>query len=137
MMKKLLEKLNYKDQPRIALLNSDSAFFNSLSTELKDVIIDKEIDPRFPYGFILIFVKSISGVEDATPDVIHNLTADGIMWFCFPKKSSKNYNSDIDRDHGWDALNNSGLFGTRIISIDENWSALRFRHKKFIKSRNK
>ena len=134
-MKKLFEKLNYKDQSRIAMLNSDSAFFETLSAELKDVIIDKEIDPRFPYGFILIFVKNISEVEDATPFVLHNLTADGVLWFCYPKKSSKNYKSDISRDHGWDSLSDSDFYGTKMVSIDDDWSALRFRHKKYIKSK--
>ncbi|HUX95119.1 MAG TPA: hypothetical protein VMV47_05240 [Bacteroidales bacterium] len=137
MMKTLLEKLNYKGQPRIAMLKSDSGFLESLSADLKDVIIDKEIDPRCPYSFILIFVKSISEVEDATPDVLHNLTADGVLWFCYPKKSSKNFKSDINRDHGWNSLIDSGFYGIRMVSIDDDWSALRFRHTKFIKSRSK
>ncbi len=137
MMKKLLEKLNYKGQPRIAMLNSDSGFLESLSANLKDVIIDNEIDPRCPYSFILIFVKSISEVEDTTPVVLHNLSADGILWYCYPKKSSKKFKSDVDRDHGWDSLSNSGFQGIRIVSIDDDWSALRFRHTKFIRSRSK
>lgn len=137
MMKKLLEKLNYKGQPRIAILNSDSGFFESLSAELKNVIIDKVIDPRCPYSFILIFAKSISEVEDATPVVLHNLTADGILWFCYPKKSSRNLKSDINRDNGWESLSNSGFHGIRLVSIDDDWSALRFRHTKYIKPRAK
>ena len=60
--------------------------------------------------------------------------ADGILWFCYPKKTSKKYNSEIDRDHGWKVLNDSGFYGIRLVAIDENWSALRFRNKKYIKS---
>ena len=137
MMNKLLEKLNYKGQPRIAMLNVDSGFLESLSSDLKEVIVDTVIDPRCPYSFIMIFVKSISEVEDATPVALHNLTADGILWYCYPKKSSKKFKSDIDRDHGWDSLNNSGFQGIRIVSIDDDWSALRFRHTKFIRLRSK
>lgn len=133
-MQNLLEKLNYKGQPRIAVLNARESFLSSVSTVLVNVIVDKEIDPRCPYSFILIFVKNISEVEHATPVVLHNLMADGILWFCYPKKSSKNFKSDLTRDSGWKSLNDSGLYGIRMVSVDDDWSALRFRHIKYIKS---
>jgi hypothetical protein len=133
-MKELLCKLNYKGQDRIAVINAEEVFFLSLSDELKGVVIDKEIDPRYPYSFIIIFVKSIAEVEQLTPMALHNLMADGILWFCYPKKSSKQYSTDLDHDHGWKTLNDSGLQGVRIVSIDDNWSAIRFRNTKFIKS---
>jgi hypothetical protein len=60
--------------------------------------------------------------------------ADGVIWFCYPKKSSKKYSSGIDRDHGWKVLNDSGFHGVRLIAVDTDWSALRFRNKKYIKS---
>jgi hypothetical protein len=133
-MKKLIEKLNYKGQKRIALINAQENFELSLTNELKDVMIDKEIDPRYPYSFIMLFVKNVAEVDHFTPKVLHNLLADGILWFCYPKKRSKRYSSDIDRDHGWKVLNDSGLHGIRIVSIDADWSAMRFRNAKFIKS---
>jgi len=133
-MQKLIEKLNYKDQARIALINSEEYFTNLLSEELKGVTIDKVIDPRYPYSFIVIFVKNISEVNHLTPIAIHNLIADGVLWYCYPKKSSKKYKSDLDRDHGWKILNDAGLHGIRVVSINEDWSALRFRNAKFIKS---
>jgi hypothetical protein len=133
-MKNLLEKLNYKEQERIALINVEESFKATLSADLKDVRIDSEIDPRYPYGFIVLFVRNSEEVEYYVPGVIHNLIADGILWVCYPKKSSKNYKSDVDRDHGWKTLNNSGLHGVRLISVDEDWSALRFRHVRYIKS---
>ena len=133
-MKNLLAKLNYKGQKRISIINSDEKFIQSISTELRDVTIDLKIDPRYPYEFILIFVKSVSEVEQLSPGTIHNLKADGVLWFCYPKKTSKKYKSDLNRDHGWTILNESGFHGIRIVAIDENWSALRFRNKKYIKS---
>lgn len=133
-MKKLIEKLNYKRQDRIALINSEEYFYNSFSEELKDVTINREIDPRYPYSFIVLFVKTISEIENLAPVALHNLTADGILWFCYPKKTSKKYRSDIDRDHGWKVLNDSGIHGIRLVSVDEDWSAMRFRNIKYIKS---
>jgi len=136
-MKKLLEKLNYRGKERIAIINAEESFLKAISDDLPDIIIDREIDPRYPYDFIIVFVKSVSEVESITPVATHNLLADGVLWFCYPKKTSKKYNSDIDRDHGWKVLNDSGLYGIRLVSIDDDWSALRFRNAKFIKSTKK
>jgi hypothetical protein len=133
-MKNLLNKFNYKGQERIAVINAEESFTISISNELRDVIIDNEIDPRYPYEFIILFVKSVSEVEFLTPIALHNLLADGVLWFCYPKKTSKKYSSDIDRDHGWKALNDSGFHGIRMVAIDEDWSAMRFRNIKYIKS---
>jgi hypothetical protein len=133
-MKELLSKLNYKAQERIALINAEDSFFDSLLSELTGVVIDREIDPRYPYGFMILFVKSVPEVERLTPLALHNLVADGILWFCYPKKSSKKYHSNIDRDHGWNTLNDSGLHGIRMVTVDDDWSALRFRNIKYIKS---
>jgi hypothetical protein len=135
-MMDLLGKLNYKGQKRIAIINAVESFLVLINNELKDVMIDREIDPRYPYDFVIIFVRSVSEVELLTPKALHNLLADGILWFCYPKKTSKKYSSDIDRYHGWKVLNDSGLHGIRMVSIDEDWSALRFRNAKFIKSTN-
>ena len=133
-MKKLLEKLNYKGQKRIAIINAETDFILSFSEDFVDVIIDREIDPRYPYDFIIIFVKSVSEIEFFSPIALHNLLADGVLWFCYPKKASKKYSSDITRDNGWKVLNDSGLHGIRMVAIDDDWSAMRFRNIKYIKS---
>ena len=133
-MKNLVKKLNYKGQKRIAVLNAEKKFISSISGDLKNVVIDQKIDPRYPYEFIVLFVKTQAEVEMFAPMTLHNLIADGILWFCYPKKTSKIFKSDIDRDHGWKILNDSGLLGIRVVAIDTDWSALRFRNKKFIKS---
>jgi hypothetical protein len=133
-MNNLLVKLNYKGQKRISIINAEEKFINSIASDLNDVIIDQKIDPRYPYEFIIIFVRSIAEVEQAAPMTIHNLIADGILWFCYPKKTSKKYNSDLSRDFGWKVLNEAGLEGIRLVSIDTDWSAFRFRNKKYIKS---
>ncbi len=136
-MMSLLEKLNYKGQERIAIINAGQDFYNLFLNENKTILIDREIDPRYPYDFIIIFVKTVAEVESLSPIALHNLLADGILWFCYPKKTSKKYSSDINRDHGWESLNSSGLHGIRLVSVDNDWSALRFRNAKYIKSSNK
>jgi len=133
-MKKLLEKLNYKGNNRIAVLNSEESFITSLSKEISELTIDRAIDPRFPYDFILIFVRNQAEIEKFTPIALHNLLCDGVLWFSYPKKTSKILRSDIDRDHGWKTLTDAGFHGIRIVAIDDDWSAMRFRSIRFIKS---
>jgi hypothetical protein len=133
-MESLLEKLNYKGQRRIAVINADKDFSLVAPGELEGVQVDNEIDQRFPYDYMIIFVRQIKEVEKLAPVALHNLVADGILWFCYPKKSSKKFSSDVDRDHGWNALTDEGFYGIRLVSVDEDWSALRFRNRKFIKS---
>jgi hypothetical protein len=133
-MEKLLKKLNYKGQKRIALINGSKDFVDSVSGTIPDVQIDPEIDPRYPYEFILLFVQQVEEIENLAPRALHNLVCDGILWFAFPKKSSRNFDSDIDRDHGWEVLIDRGFDRVRQVVIDDNWSALRFRNARYIRS---
>jgi len=136
-MKTLLEKLNYKGQKRVAIINPESKNIPDPFLDIKDVMVDSEIDQRYAYDFIMIFVSKVTDVRKITPVALHNLTADGILWFCYPKKSSKKFMPDIDRDHGWKSLNDLNFHGIRMISMDEDWSAIRFRNVKYIKSKSK
>jgi hypothetical protein len=133
-MADLLGKLNYKGQERIVVINASDSFKEQTAEVLKNVIVDRTIDPRYPYRYMILFVKSRAEVEHITPVALHNLTADGVLWYCYPRKTSKKYSADIDRDHGWNALTNSGFQGVRLVQIDEDWSAIRFRNIKYIKS---
>jgi len=133
-MKELLKKLNYKGQNKIALINSEKDFFKTVTSELKDILVHSEIDQRFPYEFIVVFVKNVDEVNHYAPLALHNLTADGILWFCYPKKSSRKFRSDLERDRGWKALNDLNFHVIRMVSIDNDWSAMRFRNIKYIKS---
>jgi hypothetical protein len=135
-MKELLTKLNYKGQLRIAVINAEQSFYKAVAKELKGVITDDDIDQRCPYEFMIVFVKSIAEVDLLAPVALHNLTADGVLWFCYPKKSSKKYASNLERDKGWKALNEAGFYGIRMVSVDDDWSAMRFRNIRFIKSKS-
>lgn len=57
---------------------------------------------------------------------------DPVIWLAYPKKSG-NIKSDINRDLGWDSIYDLGLSPVSQISIDENWSALRWRKTEQIK----
>ena len=54
------------------------------------------------------------------------------MWFAYPKGSSKKYKSQINRDSGWEVFGREGFEPVRMVAIDEDWSAVRFRRLQFV-----
>jgi len=57
-----------------------------------------------------------------------------LNWWAYPKKSSRKYKVDIDRDNGWQVLGDLGYEPVRMVAIDEDWSAVRFRKASLIKN---
>ena len=73
-------------------------------------------------------------VDSLAKAVAERTSGDAIVWFAYPKQSSKRYKSEIDRDHGWASLGAAGFEPVRMVAIDEDWSAVRFRRVDFIKT---
>lgn len=133
-MDDILKKLKCKNIQRIAVLNADDDIYSSMACLHEDMIIDKEIDLPFPYEYVIVFVKTINEIKFFTPKVIHNLYADGILWFCYPARGSKkNRNRTITKDWGWTSLHKASFRCIKSITVNEDWEALRFRNSEFIK----
>ena len=58
---------------------------------------------------------------------------DAIVWFCYPKQTSKRYTCEFNRDTGWQVLADHRFEPVRQVAFDEDWSALRFRNIDYIK----
>lgn len=82
----------------------------------------------------MVFVKSCAEVQANAAPVVNRVKEDALLWFAYPKKSSKKYKTDLGRDDGWQPLGALGYEGVRMIAIDEDWSAFRLRHVRNIKS---
>lgn len=78
--------------------------------------------------FALLFGKTKVEMEAHARDVLPRLDSDVVFWIAYPKKSSKNYRADYDRDNGWELLGEWGMEPVRQVAINEDWSALRFRN---------
>ena len=78
------------------------------------------------FDFAQLFVKSVAELESLAPTVIRALKDDGVFWVCYPKKSAK-FETDISRDVGWGIMRENGFRPVTAVSIDQFWSALRFR----------
>lgn len=129
----LFKKLNFKEQKEIYVLNHPLAFESEMEamkgvTVIKTSLIDcKDIE------FILVFVKIREEIANVATTINKKLKTDGIIWFAYPKGTSKKYKAEISRDNGWEVLKKLGLETVRAVAIDEDWSALRFRQVEFVK----
>ena len=136
-MNPVLKKMQYKGDDEIIILNSPEEFknnFKEIESSIKVYTDYKKIKKSDKFGFILIFIKSCADVEKFSVIAKNNLFDDGNLWFSYPKKSSKKYDTDISRDNGWQPLGNAGFEVVRAVAVDEDWSALRFRKPEHIKS---
>jgi hypothetical protein len=130
------EKLNLKDQQQIVVLNAPQSFAPELA-KLPVKTIHHTITSVPDIDFFLAFVKRKSEVDALAPQIEKRAKGDAIIWFAYPKGTSKKYKCDFNRDNGWDALNALGFETVRAVALDEDWSALRLRRSEFVKSRAK
>lgn len=97
--------------------------------------IDLETSPDGPWDWVLAFVVTRADLTAIAPLLMTDLREDGLVWIAYPKKTSR-LAADLDRDHGWEPIDALGLKGVRQIAIDEDWSALRFRERRFVPVRS-
>jgi hypothetical protein len=132
-MSDIFKKLNLKDQKEILVLNPPKSFEPELAA-LTDVTIHRNIESLKNITFSLAFVTKQAEVDSLARAIAKRAEGDAILWFAYPKASSKNYTCEFNRDTGWSVLGELGFEGVRQVAIDMDWSALRFRRVEFIKS---
>lgn len=130
----LFKKLNFKQHKEILILNSPTEFETELNAIKDRTTVKTDIKSVSDIEFVLIFINTQTEIDKTTPLIDKKLKGDGIVWFAYPKGTSKKYKAEINRDNGWETLGKSGFEGVRQVAIDEDWSALRFRKVEFIKT---
>lgn len=135
-MDPVFKKMNFKDQPSLLVLHAPESFRQHLEaiSEIAELQESPETGKKYP--FAVVFAVSAEELTARGELALRHLTEeDPIFWLAYPKKSSKKYTSDINRDSdAWLFLGEHGFEGVRQVAIDEDWSALRFRHVDFIKT---
>jgi hypothetical protein len=84
------------------------------------------------HDWVLLFVSLKADVSRALAAAAHYRPGEK-LWFAYPKKSGR-LASDISRDEGWEPLIEVGFLGVTQVSIDDDWSAIRFRRREEIKA---
>ena len=135
-MATLFEKLNLGSLQEIAVLNPPASMEETLSG-LAVLHLHRQLESVAKIGFVLAFVTRLSEVEELAPRIAACAPGDAIVWFAYPKGTSKKYKCEFNRDTGWAALDALGFETVRAVAIDDDWTALRFRRNEFVKARKK
>jgi hypothetical protein len=120
----LIKKLGLKPKQRLLIWNAPAGYLDRLKplpegAELADA-------PDGVFDFVQLFVANKAELERHFPTAVQALKPDGLLWISYPKRSAK-VQTDLTRDEGWAAVTEAGWQGVAMISVDEVWSAVRFR----------
>ena len=134
-MSPLWKKMNLKDQEEIVVLNAPKSFEPELKATggakvVRDAGKVKQIE------FALAFVMTQKELDTAAKTLAAKAKGDAMLWFAYPKGTSKRYACEFNRDSGWGELEKAGFETVRAVAIDEDWSGLRFRRGEFVKARS-
>lgn len=130
-MDPLLKKMNWKEGMKIRVLNIPSELIELIESWKKEGLMASEKEKP---DFMLAFVQTEEEVEKYFSQMLEHSPEDESIWMAYPKGTSKRYKSQINRDKGWKYLGQFEYEPVRQIAIDEDWSVLRFRKIRFIKT---
>jgi hypothetical protein len=133
-MTPLFKKLNFKDHKSILVVNSPKSFDIELSEMSNIAQIEKKEEDITEIEFVLCFATTQIEIDSFITAVNPKILGDAVIWLCYPKGTSKNYKCDFNRDTGWAIVGELGFEPVRMVAIDEDWSALRFRKVEYIKT---
>lgn len=128
----ILKKLNFKDQGLPVLVINSPKSYDVIKAAFEGEVHQQAVLEK--YDFVQVFGTSNQELQLHAKNAVSYVSEDGLLWLCYPKKSSKTYRgSDCSRDTVTGMLSEEGFEPVRQIAIDEDWSALRFRKPEKIK----
>jgi hypothetical protein len=133
-MNALFKKLNYRNQKTVYILNMPSSFSKESDEMASIAEVKTRLGSAKEVEFLIAFVTRQNEVDELAHSVVPRLGNDAVLWFAYPKGSSKKYKCEFNRDNGWQELGKLGLEPVRMVAIDEDWSGLRFRNAEKIKT---
>ena len=119
----LPKKLGIKESQRIAFINAPEGFRGELGQLPGGVEILKR--PVAPLDLIICFVKSEKELVANFEKLALKLTATGMLWIAWPKKTA-GVATDLTENVVQRIGLAAGLVDTKVCAIDETWSGLRF-----------
>jgi len=120
-IRQLYQKIGFKEGFSVLLINEPDDYI-SLLGEIPFVI--KFQDSTAPYDLIHIFTNQSNYLEKTLVQYKSQIVQNGMIWVSWHKKSSKKQeevNEDLIRDTAL-AL---GLVDVKVVSINQDWSALK------------
>jgi hypothetical protein len=74
---------------------------------------------------VLLFARNAADLMKNGKAAIDSAIVDGLSWIAYPKAGK--LDTDLNRDKLVEFMRPHRIEGVRLVSIDETWSAMRFR----------
>ncbi|MEL7147839.1 MAG: hypothetical protein AAFO69_15810 [Bacteroidota bacterium] len=126
--------MNFKSHQQTLVLNTPESFHANILAMRDLTSFHYQIEEVQHVTFVIAFVTQQSQIDELVPVLSPRLEGDALVWFCYPKGTSKKYQCDFNRDTGWQVMSDFRLEGVRMVAVDQDWSALRFRRVEYIKT---
>lgn len=124
-MNPIVKKLHFKGQSPVLILQAPP----ELKKLAKEFGVPVHTSVKGRYGFILGFVKTMAEGEKMAKILEKVADEKSVVWVAYPKGTSKKYESDYNRDTGHVLMGKYGFDGVSLVSLDDDWSAMRFKVK--------
>ncbi|WP_157446984.1 hypothetical protein [Cytophaga aurantiaca] len=119
-MKSILPKFKFKGEPTVINAPAD------LSKEFIAMGFPSAFDKKAKSKDTLIFVNNKKEYITFMNKNLDKIESDSVLWFAYPKGTS-GIKTDVNRDSLWAMGEEYGITSVSAISINDVWSALRFR----------
>ena len=133
-MDNTFKKLNFKNQKEVIVLFSPESFEKNIESIIAETSVIRSLDGVAEVMFAMVFVTQQIEIDTVIPKIAPMLKGDAVLWMCYPKGTSKKFKCDFNRDTGWAVMGPYELEPVRMVAIDEDWSALRFKKVDYIKT---
>jgi hypothetical protein len=120
----LVKKMFIKPGYRMLVINPPPGYLDRLDPDAHGV--ELAVKSHQKCDVVHLFAKTSMELDQNFPGAFQALKQDGIFWISYPKRSSS-IETDLTRDTGWKVVYDAGFRPVTQVSIDENWSAVRFR----------
>ena len=132
-MNTLLKKLRLLPGYRALVLNAPAGYVERLGELPEGATVTDQPDEG-PHDFVHLFAKNSTEFSALGSTARQAVKYDGILWVSYPKRSAK-METDLSRDSMWELLTDVGMRPVAQISVDETWSAVRFRPSELVNAK--
>jgi hypothetical protein len=120
----LFKKLRILPRQDVLILHPPDGYLEALGDFPEDTRVATGISGQ--YDLVHAFFTHNRPLDDQIGQIKSALQEDGILWISYPKQSARQ-DTDLNRDILRRYLAGKGLKAVAQVSIDETWSALRFK----------
>jgi hypothetical protein len=121
--KTIAEKLLLKPGRRLLVLNAPAGYLERIGP-LPDFA--RIVEPAESADVIQLFIYSLTDLDSKLPETVPLVKDETIFWICYPKKF-RSLQTEIDRNILYTYIGLKGWKGIGMISVDNNWSAMRIK----------